>query len=112
MSNHAEQAAEQTKAQSERKAEAAEKKSLKAKEKAERKKKKKQEKAEKKKNKIRKKRLFPIPLRIVTVLLLAGFALISGLMIGYGVLGGQEEPREVLEMETWQYLIDYVTKDE
>jgi len=111
MSNHTEQAAGKTKTQAEQKAEAAKKKSAKAKEKEERKKQKKQEKAEKKKNKIRRKRVIPIPLRIVAVLLFAGLALISGLMIGYGILGGQEEPGEILEMETWQYIIDYVIKD-
>lgn|SRR5699024_10609056 len=110
MSNHTEQAAGKTKTQAEQKAEAAKKKSAKAKEKEERKKQKKQEKAEKK-NKIRRKRVIPIPFRIVAVLLFAGLALISGLMMGYGILGGQEEPGEILEMETWQYIIDYVMKD-
>lgn len=78
--------------------------------KKEKRKQKKQQKAEKKRNKIPRKRLFPIPLRVLTVLLLAGVALIAGLMVGYGFLGG-EDPREVLEIETWKHMIDFVIKE-
>jgi len=79
--------------------------------KAKRKEEKKKQKEEKKKNKIPRKRIFPIPLRIIVVLLLAGLALMIGLMIGYGVLG-DGNPSDVLQKETWQHIIDIVVKEE
>ncbi|SDK14638.1 DNA-directed RNA polymerase subunit beta [Sediminibacillus albus] len=63
--------------------------------------------AEKKSNQARR-RIFPIWLRIVVVLLLSALALILGLMFGYGVLG-DGKPTEVLELDTWQHIVDIVT---
>jgi len=52
-------------------------------------------------------RKFPIWLRIIVILIIAIFALIAGLMVGYGVLG-DGNPIEVLDMETWQHIIDII----
>lgn len=83
------------------------KKKAKAVDKEQKRERQKKRKEARKKNRIPRKRLFPIPLRIIIVLLLAGLALIIGLMIGYGVFGG-ENPTEVLEIETWQHIVDLV----
>ncbi|RDW20570.1 DNA-directed RNA polymerase subunit beta [Oceanobacillus chungangensis] len=56
-------------------------------------------------------RMFPIWLRIIIVLTLAAAALVLGLMIGYGILG-DGVPTDVLKKETWQHIIDIVTKVE
>ncbi|RDW22238.1 DNA-directed RNA polymerase subunit beta [Oceanobacillus arenosus] len=56
-------------------------------------------------------RIFPIWLRIIIVLILAAAALVLGLMIGYGILG-DGVPTDVLKKETWQHIIDIVTKVE
>ncbi|MFB1051558.1 DNA-directed RNA polymerase subunit beta [Paraliobacillus sp. JSM ZJ581] len=53
-------------------------------------------------------RIFPVWLRIVVVLILSFLALIIGLVVGYSVLG-DGSPMEVLEFETWQHIIDIVT---
>jgi len=75
-----------------------------------RKQQKKKQKQEKKKNKKPRRRVFPIWLRIIVVLLLAVGALTLGLMIGYGVLGGGKA-LDALKTETWQHVIDIVTKE-
>lgn len=70
-----------------------------------------QEKARSKKRKKKARvRIFPIWLRIIIVLILAAFALASGLMIGYGVMG-DGNPIDALKVETWQHIIDIVIKE-
>jgi lipopolysaccharide/colanic/teichoic acid biosynthesis glycosyltransferase len=54
-------------------------------------------------------RIFPIWMRIIIVLLLCAIALIVGLMVGFGVLG-DGVPEDVLKKETWQHIVDIVTK--
>jgi lipopolysaccharide/colanic/teichoic acid biosynthesis glycosyltransferase len=54
-------------------------------------------------------RMFPIWLRIIVVLVLIFIALIIGLLVGYTVLGGGEEPLEVLTFDFWQHIIDIIT---
>ncbi|AXI11217.1 DNA-directed RNA polymerase subunit beta [Oceanobacillus zhaokaii] len=71
----------------------------------------KQEKNEKSNNKKPRLRIFPIWLRVIIVLILAATALVLGLMIGYGILG-DGIPMDVLKKETWQHIIDIVTKVE
>lgn len=54
-------------------------------------------------------RIFPIWLRIVVVLIFSAAALVAGLMVGYGVVG-DGNPIDALRIETWQHIIDIVTK--
>lgn len=54
-------------------------------------------------------RIFPIWLRIIVTLLFCMIALVVGLMVGYGVIG-DGSPLDVLKIETWQHIIDIVTK--
>ena len=56
-------------------------------------------------------RIFPVWLRIIIVLILAVAALVAGLMIGYGIIG-DGAPADALKVETWQHIIDIVTKTE
>jgi len=56
-------------------------------------------------------RIFPIWLRIIVVAIFSVAALVIGLMVGYGVIG-DGPPTEVLQKETWQHIIDIVTKVE
>lgn len=56
-------------------------------------------------------RIFPIWIRIIVVLLLAIAALTGGLMVGYGILG-DGVPSDALKIETWQHIIDIVIKKE
>ena len=53
-------------------------------------------------------RIFPVWLRIIIVLILA---VVAGLMIGYGIIG-DGAPADALKVETWQHIIDIVTKTE
>lgn len=76
-----------------------------------RKQKKKQQRQEKRKNKKPRRRIFPIWLRLIVILLLAAGALILGLMIGYGILG-DGKALDALKMETWQHIVDIVKKSE
>ncbi|NBJ68774.1 MULTISPECIES: DNA-directed RNA polymerase subunit beta [Clostridia] len=62
-----------------------------------------------KKNRRPRVRIFPIWLRIIVILLFCIIALVVGLMIGYGVIG-DGAPTDVLKTETWQHIIDIVTK--
>lgn len=55
-------------------------------------------------------RVFPIWLRIIIVTILCAFALVTGLMIGYGVLG-DGAPIDALKVETWRHIIDIVIKE-
>lgn len=56
-------------------------------------------------------RIFPIWLRIIVVLLFSAAALVAGLMIGYGIIG-DGVPTDALKFETWQHIIDIVNKKE
>ena len=69
-----------------------------------------QQKIQKRKNKKPRLRIFPIWLRLIIVVGLSVAALAAGLMFGYGGLGGGE-PRDALEWETWQHIIDIVFKE-
>nr|WP_245835825.1 DNA-directed RNA polymerase subunit beta [Virgibacillus ndiopensis] len=71
---------------------------------------KKKQKEEKKLNKKPRRRVFPIWLRIIVVLILCAVALLVGLMVGYGVIG-DGKPSDALEMDTWQHIIDIVKKN-
>lgn len=53
-------------------------------------------------------RIFPLWLRIIVVLILAAGALIAGLIIGFGVIGDGSPATDILKMETWQQIIDIV----
>ncbi|RLL42929.1 DNA-directed RNA polymerase subunit beta [Oceanobacillus piezotolerans] len=94
-----------------KKAKQPDKKSVQKKETSTRKQQKQQQKKEKGQNKKPRRRIFPIWLRIVVVVILSAAALASGLMIGYGVIG-DGVPTDALKVETWQHLIDIVTKVE
>lgn len=70
----------------------------------------------KRKNKTKKerrpiRRIFPIWLRLIVVILLCAAALILGLMIGYGVIG-DGSPTDVLKIDAWKHIIDIVKKEE
>ncbi|RDY72293.1 MULTISPECIES: DNA-directed RNA polymerase subunit beta [Halobacillus] len=56
-------------------------------------------------------RVLPIWLRIILVLLFSAAALLIGLMVGYGVIG-DGNPTDALEMDTWRHIWDIVTKTE
>jgi|SRR5690625_1556201 len=75
----------------------------------------KQEKDKRKQERLRSKkprrRIFPIWLRIIVVLLLSVAALAAGLMIGYGIVG-DGVPTDALKFETWQHILDIVNKEE
>lgn len=55
-------------------------------------------------------RAFPVWLRIIVVIVLAGVALALGLMVGYGVIGNGEA-MDVFKKDTWQHIIDIVNKE-
>lgn len=59
--------------------------------------------------KIPRRRVFPIWLRLIVILILVILSLILGLIIGYGVIG-DGSPMDVLKLETWQHIIDIVNK--
>ncbi|MDC3416713.1 DNA-directed RNA polymerase subunit beta [Aquibacillus salsiterrae] len=52
-------------------------------------------------------RIVPIWLRLIVVFVLCYVALMIGMMVGYGGLGGKE-PTEALEFSTWKHIIDLV----
>lgn len=74
-----------------------------------------QKKAERKQKRLERKerravhRMFPIWLRIIVVVVLSVLAVILGLLVGYGILGGSEEPFNVLTFDFWQHIIDIIT---
>ncbi|HLQ97249.1 MAG TPA: DNA-directed RNA polymerase subunit beta [Candidatus Dormibacteraeota bacterium] len=74
----------------------------------------KQEKEKRRQERIKNKkpirRIFPIWLRIIVVLIFSVTALIAGLMIGYGIVG-DGVPTDALKFETWQHIIDIVKKE-
>ncbi|WP_148305211.1 DNA-directed RNA polymerase subunit beta [Shouchella lehensis] len=53
-------------------------------------------------------RLIPIWVRIILVTVLAGAALIMGLVIGFSVIGGEDNTWEVLKPELWYNIIDTI----
>lgn len=55
-------------------------------------------------------RVFPIWLRLLVLLALLLFALVAGVMIGFGILG-DGTPLDALKVETWQHIIDIVVKE-
>lgn len=84
---------------------------------AEHKNKKKQAKQEKKETRrARKKekqyvrRIVPIWLKVLIVIVLSLFALMIGLIVGFSVFG-DGNPLDVLKWETWQHIIDFVRSD-
>ncbi|WP_226581377.1 DNA-directed RNA polymerase subunit beta [Halobacillus litoralis] len=56
-------------------------------------------------------RILPIWLRIILVLLFSAIALLIGLMVGYGVLG-DGNPTDALNLDTWKHIWNIVTKTE
>ena len=52
-------------------------------------------------------RLFPIWLRVIIILALLFVAVVTGLTVGYSVLGDGDSS-EVLKWSTWQHLIDII----
>ncbi|GGF22015.1 hypothetical protein GCM10010954_21060 [Halobacillus andaensis] len=69
---------------------------------------KKDKKPKEKRTKSTRRRLLPIWLRILLVLVLSAVALALGLMIGYGIIG-DGDPLDALSWSTWQHIIDIVT---
>lgn len=65
-----------------------------------------QKKREKQKFRIR---LIPIWLRLLIVIILLAASLLSGAMVGYGVVGNGD-PMDVFHKETWQHPFDVVNK--
>lgn len=53
---------------------------------------------------------FPIWLRTIVVIVLLFVCLITGLIIGYGVIG-DGAPLDALKVKTWRHVIDIVVKD-
>jgi len=66
---------------------------------------------EKRRERKPRRRIFPLWLRIIVVLILAAGALVAGLMIGFGVIG-DGTPTDILKVETWQHIIDIVVGTE
>ncbi|RKQ34352.1 DNA-directed RNA polymerase subunit beta [Oceanobacillus halophilus] len=67
-------------------------------------------KAAKRENKRPRRRIFPIWLRIILLIIFAAAALVAGLMVGYGIMG-DGNPTDILKTETWQHIIDIVFKE-
>ncbi|WP_156290900.1 DNA-directed RNA polymerase subunit beta [Oceanobacillus salinisoli] len=80
-------------------------------EKQTRKQQKKKQKEEKRNAKRPRRRIFPIWLRFILLLIFSAAALVAGLMVGYGVLG-DGNPTDALRAETWQHIIDIIVKQE
>src|SRR5690625_3567915 len=57
--------------------------------------------------KLPKRRIFPIWLRIVLVILLCVIAIILGAIIGFGVLG-DGKPLDALKLDTWKHIVNIV----
>ena len=53
-------------------------------------------------------RIFPIWLRLIVIFLLAVFALIIGMVVGYTIIGDGTDPLEVLTFEFWQHVLDII----
>ncbi|GAF15413.1 hypothetical protein JCM19045_4778 [Bacillus sp. JCM 19045] len=56
-------------------------------------------------------RLIPIWLRLIIITVLAGAALILGMVIGFGVVGDGENMWDVLNPDLWYNLIDTIRGD-
>ena len=54
-------------------------------------------------------RIFPIWLRVIVIFLLAFFALILGMIVGYTFLGDGENPLDVLTFDFWRHVLDIIT---
>jgi cobalamin biosynthesis Mg chelatase CobN len=55
-------------------------------------------------------RLIPIWFRLIIVIILLAISLVSGAMIGYGVVGNGD-PMDVFHKSTWQHIHDVIYKD-
>ncbi|MGJ7920779.1 DNA-directed RNA polymerase subunit beta [Neobacillus sp. LXY-4] len=55
-------------------------------------------------------RLIPIWLRLVIIILLLSFSLMSGMMVGYGVIG-DGKPFDALKQSTWTHIVDIINKE-
>jgi hypothetical protein len=55
-------------------------------------------------------RLIPIWLRIVLTAILIALSLLSGVMVGYGVIG-DGKPADALKKSTWNHISDLVNKE-
>ncbi|WP_163539670.1 DNA-directed RNA polymerase subunit beta [Gracilibacillus sp. YIM 98692] len=55
-------------------------------------------------------RLVPVWLKIIIILVLSLLSLLIGMMIGFSVLG-DGHPLDVLRVETWKHIIDIVWAD-
>lgn len=55
-------------------------------------------------------RLIPIWLRLVIIILLLSFSLMSGMMVGYGVIG-DGKPMDALKQSTWTHIVDIINKE-
>lgn len=53
---------------------------------------------------------FPIWLRILVVILLAMLSIVVGVIFGYGIIG-DGAPLDALKKQTWQHIIDIITKE-
>lgn len=69
-----------------------------------------QEDKQKKRRRKKRIRLIPIWLRLILVAIFAAASLVAGLVVGYGIVG-DGEPGDVLNKETWQHIVDIVTKE-
>ena len=54
-------------------------------------------------------RLLPIWLRLIIIVILLAISLVSGAMIGYGVVG-DGDPMDVFHKSTWQHIHDVIYK--
>lgn len=62
----------------------------------------------KKRSKKERLRLIPIWLRILIAIVLIGGSLILGLIVGFSVIGGGGDPKEVINPDTWYHIMDIV----
>lgn len=76
-----------------------------------RKEQKRKQKEERRKHKKPRRRIFPIWLRILTIIIGCIGAVVAGVMVGYGVIG-DGAPNDALLKDTWQHIIDIVRKKE
>ncbi|MGV3465045.1 MAG: DNA-directed RNA polymerase subunit beta [Heyndrickxia sp.] len=54
-------------------------------------------------------RLIPIWLRVILVLLAIVISVLSGVIVGYGVIG-DGNPMDALSKSTWSHIVDLVNK--
>lgn len=53
-------------------------------------------------------RYLPVWLRLLIVIALCFAGLVVGLMVGYGLIGDGENPQDVLKIEFWESIYDYI----